>query len=344
MERASATSDYDVSVALQLPDGRRRPRSRAPSSRSTGGCSGDLTVLNGGGGDAIGVLVAASVGFIRAGLTALLETQVDIEVVGEAQCGAEAVALAAERRPDVLLMGKHVTGLGALDATRQICADPSLGDVRVVILVADERDEDLLALLRAGARGIVHMDAAPEELLRAMRAVAEGGAHLPPHAAQRLLEELAAARDPANPDLERFAELTARECEIVRLVAHGLTNDEIAAQLVISPATAKTHVSRAMLKLGTRDRAKLVALAYQSGFVTYNPANVVPRDHVGGRSAGGQSAALQTTGRRARVSPLPAFTDAVRAAVVRLEPAGARRATSAPAPARTRAETGSTAS
>ena len=348
METVSATSEYDISVALQLPEGRRRRRSRAFSSRSTGGCSGDLTVLSGGGGNAIGVLVAASVGFIRAGLTALLETKVGVEVVGEARCGAEAVALAAECRPDVILMSQHVTGLGALEATRQIRADPSLADVRVVILVADERHEDLFGLLRSGASGIVLMDAAPEELLYALRVVAGGGAHVPPHTAQRLLDELAVVRDPAPRDLERFEELTAREREIVRLVALGLTNDEIAERLVISRATAKTHVSRAMLKLGTRDRAKLVALAYQTGFATYDPANVVRGTHVGGRSAGGRPASLETAGRRARDSELPAFTEAVRAAVVRLEPAAAarpaRRATSVPARARTRGETGSTAS
>jgi DNA-binding NarL/FixJ family response regulator len=141
-----------------------------------------------------------------------------------------------------------------------------------VILTADEREEDLFDTLRAGASGFVLLDAEPVELLRAVRVVAGGGAQLSPWAAHRLVEEFAHCPEPPPPYPEQFEELTARERDIVLLVALGLTNGEIAERLVISPATAKTHVSRAMLKLGVRDRAKLVALAHQTGFVEHRRA------------------------------------------------------------------------
>jgi DNA-binding NarL/FixJ family response regulator len=212
------------------------------------------------------------VGLVRAGLRSLLETDHEITVAGEALCGEEAVALATDKRPDVVLMDIELTGLGALEATSQIVADPKLSHVKVAILGAEEREEDLFGALRSGASGFVLLDAEPLDLLRAVRVVAGGGAQLSPWATRRLFEEFASIPEPETSHLEHFDELTARERDIVLLVALGLTNGEIAQRLVISPATAKTHVSRAMLKLHARDRAQLVALAYQTGFVKHHRA------------------------------------------------------------------------
>jgi DNA-binding NarL/FixJ family response regulator len=232
------------------------------------------------------------VGLVRAGLRSLLEREPDITVAGEAVCGEQAVALATETRPDVVLMDIQLTGLGGLGAMRRILADSNLSRVRVVILTADEREEDLFDALRSGARGFVPLDAEPVELIRAVRAAAGGGAQLSPWATRRLLEELASVPDPESSHLEQFQELTVRERDIVLLVALGLTNGEIAQRLVISPATVKTHVSHAMLKLAARDRAKLVALAYQTGFVNHHPAAdaIVARDRPALALAAGQRA------------------------------------------------------
>jgi DNA-binding NarL/FixJ family response regulator len=257
-------------------------RTRAESSRLNGGWSRDLTALDGRAlhpscpaqsARAISVLLAESVGLVRGGLRSLMEREPDITVAGEALCGEEAVAVATEKGPDVVLMDIELTGLGALEATRQIVDDPKLSQVRVAILAAEEREEDLYGALRSGASGFVLLDAEPAELLRAVRVVAGGGAQLSPWATRRLFEEFASIPDPQSPNLEQFDELTARERDIVLLAALGLTNGEIAQRLVISPATAKTHVSRAMLKLHARDRAQLVALAYQTGFVKHHAAD-----------------------------------------------------------------------
>jgi DNA-binding NarL/FixJ family response regulator len=212
------------------------------------------------------------VGLVRAGLRSLLEGEHDIAVAGEASSAEQAVALATEMRPHVVLMDIRLPGLGGLAATRRILdvCDPS--EIRVVILTADEREEDLFGALRSGASGFVLLDAEPVELLRAVRVVAGGGAQLSPWATHRLLEEFASMPDPPSSYPVQFEELTTRERDIVSLVALGLTNGEIAQRLVISPATVKTHVSRAMLKLNARDRAKLVALAYQTGFVQHRRA------------------------------------------------------------------------
>ena len=208
-------------------------------------------------------------GLIRAGLRSLIEAEHDIEVAGEAGSGEEAVALAAQAHPDVILMDVRVPGMDGLAATRRILEDPKMSGTKVVILTADEREEDLYGALQAGARGFIVLDSDPLELLRAVRVVARGGAQLSAWATRLLLEEFASRPDPEPIDAGAFDELTSREREIVSLVALGLNNGEIAQRLVVSQATVKTHVSRAMVKLHVRDRAKLVALAYQTGFVGY---------------------------------------------------------------------------
>jgi DNA-binding NarL/FixJ family response regulator len=215
----------------------------------------------------IRVLLAASAGLVRAGLRSLLAPEDDIMVTSAAASGEEAVALATELRPDVVLMDIRLAGMGAFSATRRIIADPKLRHVRVLILTPNECDEDLCDALRSGASGFMPLDLEPVELVRAVRIVAAGGAQLSPWAARRLLETFTSLREPDLSDARAFEELTTRERHVVSLAARGLTNGEIAQQLVVSPATVKTHVSRAMLKLHTGDRARLVALAYQTGFV-----------------------------------------------------------------------------
>jgi DNA-binding NarL/FixJ family response regulator len=215
------------------------------------------------------VLLAESVGLVRAGLRSLLERERDMTVVGEATSGEEAVALALDVRPDVVLMDIRVAGLGALAATRRLLAGQNPSGVRVVIITPVERDDDLYAALRSGASGFVFLETDPLELLLTVRAVAAGDAQLSPWATGRLIAEFASGPVPLHVSAAVFDGLTTRERDIASLVARGLTNDEIAKQLVVSPATVKTHVSRAMLKLHVRDRAKLVAIAYQSGFVRH---------------------------------------------------------------------------
>ncbi|HWE08161.1 MAG TPA: response regulator transcription factor [Solirubrobacteraceae bacterium] len=213
------------------------------------------------------MLVVGGQKLVRAGLRLLLEGDGDIVVAAEAAGGHDAVALAREVRPDVVLMNIHLPGLDGLDVTRRIVAHPDLSEVEVLLLSEDENDEDLFRGLRAGATGfVVIKDADPGELLRAVRIIASGGVQLSPAVARRLLVELTLQprEQPMTPDL--FEQLTVREQEVVGLVSLGLTNGEIAQRLTVSPATAKTHVSRSMVKLGVRDRAKLVALAYQTGF------------------------------------------------------------------------------
>lgn len=282
MTRNSGACDHNGrAVALKQARLQSVRRARVETSRSNDHWSHYLTVLDGGARDGarparaclpIRVLVAERSGLVRAGLRSLLEREQDIIVAGEALSGEEAVALATETRPDVVLMSIRLPGLDALTATRRVLADANLAQIRVVILTADEREEDLLGALRSGASGFVPLDAEPVELLRAVRVIAGGGAQLSPSATRRLLEEFASIPDAQHSHSEKFEELTAREGHIVSLAALGLTNGEIAQRLVISAATVKTHVSRAMRKLHARDRAKLVALAYQTGFVQHRGA------------------------------------------------------------------------
>jgi DNA-binding NarL/FixJ family response regulator len=215
----------------------------------------------------IGVLLADGQGLVRAGMRALLEGEPGLVVLGDAASGDEAVALARRLRPDVLLIDLGVPGLDGLEATRRITSDAGLPDVSVVILTAGENDGDLFDALRAGASGFLVKDTEPADLVRAVRVVASGGAQLSPSSASRLIREFASQPDPQRPVPELLDELTAREREVMTLVAMGLTNGEIAERLVVSPATAKTHVSRTMVKLRAHDRAKLVVLAYEAGYV-----------------------------------------------------------------------------
>jgi DNA-binding NarL/FixJ family response regulator len=214
----------------------------------------------------IRVLLADDQVLVRAGLRALLDAEPDIDVVGEAGDGAQALRLAAELVPDVILMDVRMPVLDGLAATKELVADQRLAEVRVVILTTFDLDEYVFDGLRSGASGFLVKDTEPAELIRAVRAVAAGDSLLSPRATRRLIEEYATRAKPAGlaPDL-RF--LTDREREVMRLVAAGRSNDEIARDLIISPATAKTHVSRAMVKLGARDRAQLVVYAYETGLV-----------------------------------------------------------------------------
>ena len=215
------------------------------------------------------VLLADDQALIRGGFAALIDSAADLEVVGEAIDGADAVRQARALRPDVVLMDIRMPGTDGLTACEQITADPNLRAVKVLVLTTFEQDDYILAALRGGASGFLGKGAAPSELLEAIRVVARGGSLLSPRATRLVIERLLAASSAAGPgpDAADLSVLTEREREIVALVATGLSNDEIAARLVVSPLTAKTHINRAMAKLGARDRAQLVVLAYRSGLV-----------------------------------------------------------------------------
>ncbi|GAA2476298.1 response regulator transcription factor [Streptomyces longisporus] len=214
----------------------------------------------------IRVLLADDQSLVRAGFKALLDAQPDIEVAGEAADGEEALRKVRELRPDVVLMDIRMPLLDGLAATRRITDEEALQGVKVVMLTTFELDEYVFEAIRSGASGFLVKDTEPEELLRAVRAVVEGDALLSPGVTRRLIAEFAArSKEPAAAGT--LAELTEREREVMALVGIGLSNEEIARRLVVSPLTAKTHVSRTMVKLGARDRAQLVVLAYESGLV-----------------------------------------------------------------------------
>jgi DNA-binding NarL/FixJ family response regulator len=215
----------------------------------------------------IRVLLADDQALIRAGFRVLLDSAEDIEVVGEAEHGGQAVTIARERRADVVLMDIRMPIVDGLEATRRLAADENLAGVKVLILTTFESDEYVYEALQAGASGFLVKDTEPDELLHAIRVVARGDALLSPGVTRRLIADIAARRSTRPVAHPALSELTEREREIMALVAHGLSNDEIAGQLFLSPLTVKTHVSRAMLKLGARDRAQLVVIAYQSGLV-----------------------------------------------------------------------------
>ncbi|MFE3653780.1 response regulator [Streptomyces sp. NPDC059152] len=214
----------------------------------------------------IRVLLADDQLLVRAGFKALLDAQPDIEVVGEAADGQEALTAVRAHRPDVVLMDIRMPLVDGLAATRRITDDPALRDVRVVMLTTFELDEYVFEAIRSGASGFLVKDTEPDELLRAVRAVVAGDALLSPGVTRRLIAEFAArSKEPAP--AAALTALTDREREVMALVGIGLSNEEIARRLVVSPLTAKTHVSRSMVKLGARDRAQLVVLAYESGLV-----------------------------------------------------------------------------
>jgi DNA-binding NarL/FixJ family response regulator len=215
----------------------------------------------------IRVLLADDQALVRAGFSVLLQSAPDLEVAGEAAEGEAAVALARELRPDVVLMDIRMPVLDGLEATRRIAADPDLAGVRVLILTTFEADEYVFEALRVGASGFVLKDIEPADLLRAIRVVASGEALLSPSVTRRLIAEFAgrpARRRTSGRDLQA---LTEREREVLALVGQGKTNDEIAGELFVSPATVKTHVSRVLSKLYARDRAQLVVVAYETGLV-----------------------------------------------------------------------------
>jgi DNA-binding NarL/FixJ family response regulator len=218
-------------------------------------------------GKRIRVLLADDQTLVRAGFRVLLEDTEDIEVIGEAANGTEAVDLARSARPDVVLMDVRMPVMDGLEATRRILGDPLLVGVRVVALTTWELDEYVFEALRAGASGFLVKDIEPADLRQAVRVVAAGEALLSPSVTRRLISAFVAQPGRRATDSERLAVLTDREREVVALVAEGLSNQDIALRLHMSPATARTHVHRAMAKLDARDRAQLVVLAYQAGLV-----------------------------------------------------------------------------
>jgi len=215
----------------------------------------------------IRVLIADDQDLVRLGLSTLIGSEDDLAVAGEAADGLRAVELARAERPDVILMDVRMPGIDGIEATRRIAADPDLTGTRVLVLTTFELDEYVFDALRAGASGFLLKDTKPEELLRAVRLVADGEALLSPSVTRRVVREFANRAPRASRPHPRLGALTDRERQIVGLVGEGLSNDEIAERLVVSPATARTHVSRAMIKLAARDRAQLVVFAYQSGLV-----------------------------------------------------------------------------
>jgi DNA-binding NarL/FixJ family response regulator len=217
------------------------------------------------------VLLADDQALVRAGFKVLLDVEDDVTVVGEAADGAEAVALARATRPDVVLMDIRMPVLDGLQATREIAATRGLEGVRVLILTTYDTDAYVFEALQAGASGFLLKDCGPAELLHAVRVVAAGEALLAPRITRRLIAQFAAARTAHQTAEDRLAVLTQREREVLALVGEGLSNQEIAARLVLSPATARTHVSHTMVKLSARDRAQLVVVAYQTGLVSPTP-------------------------------------------------------------------------
>jgi DNA-binding NarL/FixJ family response regulator len=216
----------------------------------------------------IKVLLADDEGLVRSGFKVLLDVEDDITVVGEATNGAEAVERARAARPDVVLMDVRMPKLDGIQATAQITGTRGLERVRILILTTYDTDAYVFEALQAGASGFLLKDAGPAELLHAIRVVAAGEALLAPRVTRRLISQFTAQRTAAQAAEDRLAVLTGREREVLALVGRGLSNDEIGAALFLSPATARTHVSHAMAKLGARDRAQLVVVAYQTGLVS----------------------------------------------------------------------------
>jgi len=248
------------------------PEAPAANGTDSGGVPGKIIAFDrktrrprtgrAGAARVVRVVVADGHVLVRAGYRALLQCGGRIDVVGEASSGQDAVAQTRRLRPDVVLLDVALPGLDCVQATGRMLADRG---VAVMLLAATEQDERIFAGLRAGARGLLLKDSEPAEVVRAVELLARGDALLSPSLTRRLITELAAVPDPQGPRAELLDELTPREREVVALVGLGLSNPAIAERLVISPATSKTHVSRAMLKLGARDRGQLVAFAFHAG-------------------------------------------------------------------------------
>lgn len=219
----------------------------------------------------IKVLLADDERLVRSGFKVLLDLEDDITVVGEATNGAEAVELARSTRPDVVLMDIRMPTLDGIRATGAIAETAGLEQVKVLILTTYDTDDNVFEALQAGASGFLLKDAGPAELLHAIRVIAAGDALLAPRITRRLIGQFTAQRRAARSAEERLSVLTGREREVLALVGQGMSNDEIGATLFLSPATARTHVSRAMVKLGARDRAQLVVIAYQTGLCDSAP-------------------------------------------------------------------------
>jgi DNA-binding NarL/FixJ family response regulator len=216
----------------------------------------------------IRVLIADDQTIVRAGFAALLSAQSDIDVVAEGGDGREAVRLAEAHRPDVVLMDIRMPGMDGIDATKRILADPANAATRVLVLTTFDVDEYVYEALSAGASGFLLKDSTAEDLVSAVRVVARGDALLAPRVTGRLINEFARQRRARPKPMPELETLTARETEVLRLIAGGLSNAEIAARLVVSEHTVKTHVARVFTKLSVRDRAQAVVLAYESGLVT----------------------------------------------------------------------------
>ena len=214
----------------------------------------------------ISVALADDQALVRMGLRVLIESESDLVLAGEADNGRDAVSLIHRTKPNVVLMDIRMPDLDGISALRQIAADPALSGVRVIMLTTFELDEYVFDALQAGAAGFLIKDCDPADMLRAIRLVAAGESLLSPSVTRRVIESFTSRSALRRPH-PRLAELTEREREVLGLIGEGLSNEEIAARLVVSPATARTHVSRAMVKLGARDRAQLVVIAYQSGLV-----------------------------------------------------------------------------
>jgi DNA-binding NarL/FixJ family response regulator len=213
----------------------------------------------------IRVLVVDDQDLVRVGLRTLIDSEEGLELAGEAADGLAAVALARELKPDVVLMDIRMPGVDGIEATRRIVADPDLAATRVIVLTTFEVDQYVFDALRIGASGFLLKDTRPPQLIAAIRAAVDGGTLLSPSVTRTVVSEFVSRAPAARAPHPQLHLLTQRELEVVGLVAGGLNNDEIAETLVVSPATARTHVSRAMTKLGARDRAQLVVFAYQSG-------------------------------------------------------------------------------
>ncbi len=215
----------------------------------------------------IRVVVADDQALVRLGLRVLMETEDDLELVGEAADGQEALDVVRRTRPDVVVMDVRMPVMDGIEALRRIVADPALNSTRVIVLTTFELDDYVFDALRAGASGFLIKDSDPGELVHAIRVVAQGEALLSPTVTRRVISEFAARPTARHSPHPHIGTLTEREREIMRWVAEGLSNEEIAERLVVSPATVRTHVSRAMVKLHARDRAQLVVFAFQSGLV-----------------------------------------------------------------------------